>query len=206
MKNLIHPMNNSNDAKSKTVLFRTLLIVYLLFLGLLALLSTGCKKDKADTAAMEVMMTDAPAEFLNVYVDVKEVRIRYVTNDTNDTSSTSGWVTLNTNAQVYDLLELRNDLTVALANKMDLPVGRVNQIRLVLGSNNYVVTKDSIAFPLVIPSSSESGLKIQTNILLEAGTTTVIVVDFDAEASVREQVGGYYRMSPVIHLKSSMKK
>lgn len=206
MKNVIHPMNNSNDAKSKTVLFRTLLIVYLLFLGLLAMLSTGCKKDKAEDAAMEVMMTDAPAEFLNVYVDVKEVRIHYVSNDTSDTTSTSGWVTLNTNAQVYDLLELRNDISVALANKNDLPIGRVNQIRLVLGSNNYVVTKDSIAFPLVIPSSAEAGLKIQTNFVLEAGTTTILVIDFDAEASVREQIGGYYKMAPVIHIKSVGRK
>lgn len=198
-------METGNYHQTKRTVLTAALVLYFALLIFLAVLSSGCNKHTSaneNDAAMEVKMTDAPAAFLNVFVDVKEFRIHY----TDESKGAQGWVTLNTNAKVYDLLELQNDITAVVSNTADLPEGRVNQIRLVLGSNNYVITADSIPYPLIIPSGEESGLKIQTDAVLVNGNTTEVVIDFDAAASIRDFMGTSFKMIPVIKVKSCRQK
>lgn len=171
--------------------FKVVLVLYLLALGLVAFLS-GCKKDETESAAMKVNLTDAPGDFLSVNVEVQSVMLHYIDK---------GWVTLKTNTGIYDLLTLRNDVKAVLANTNDLPTGRVNQIRLVLGMQNSVVFTDSSTFMLWVPSGDESGLKINVDLELKANSTSEITLDFDAAQSVKERWGAYYKLSPVIKLK-----
>ena len=79
----------------------------------------------------------------------------------NVSGDSSAWISLNTNAKVYNLLSLQNGVQTVLATG-DLPTGMVKKIRLILGSDNSIVV-NSVTFPLNIPSGSESGLKIDLN-------------------------------------------
>lgn len=198
-------METGNYHHTKRYALTAALVLYFALLIVLAIVSSGCNKHQSadeNDAAIEVKMTDAPAAFLNVFVDVKEVRMHY----TDESKGSEGWVTLNTNAKVYDLLELQNEITAVLSNTTNLPEGKVNQIRLILGTNNYVITSDSIPYPLIIPSGEESGLKIQTDVTLVNGSKTEIVIDFNAAASIREFLGTSYKMIPVVTLKSCSRK
>ncbi len=150
-----------------------------------------CKKQNGATN-LEVRLTDAPASFDAVNVDIQEVRVH-----SNDEMDTTGWITLGTKAGVYNLLALQNGIDTVLASGT-LRGGIIKEIRFVLGSNNTIID-NGITYPLTIPSGSESGLKIKLNKNLEEGSQT-IVVDFDAGMSVSVE-NSEYKLRPVIRVK-----
>jgi hypothetical protein len=171
----------------KSLLKITLCVLSLM---LLEILFTSCGKSTKPDGKVTVEMTDAPAIYSAVNVEVTGVSI----NSTNN-----GWVTLPVNAGVYNLLQLQNDVTVVLANSASVPVGKVTQLRLHLGDNNSVVTTAG-TFNLKAPSGDDSGLKINLNETIFSNSNLKIVLDFDAGASVVETGSGEFVLKPVLKL------
>lgn len=149
----------------------------------------GCKKPE-NTGHMTVKMTDAPGDFEQVNVDIREVEVHV---------SGYGWVSLPTNQGVYDLLTLQNDITTVLVNEGELPAGHLNQFRLILGGSNTVKV-DGAYFPLATPSAQQSGLKININADVSPNETYELLIDFDAGESIVEEGNGGYSLKPVIKL------
>ncbi len=159
-----------------------------------ALIYSACKKETVETvtyeSVLQVRLTDAPAIYDSVVVEIVGVEVH--------SSQTNGWISLAVpNPGMYDLLQYSNGLDTLIATST-IPAGNVSQIRLILGSNNSV-TKNGITYPLIIPSGSESGLKLQIHKDIIGGVTNVILLDFDANRSVVEQGNGVYHLKPVIH-------
>ena len=99
---------------------------------------------------------------------------------------------------VHDLLAYQNGVDTLLATGT-FPVQVVKEIRFILGPNNTI--KDGgVVYPLVIPSGSESGLKIKFSKDLRATLETVII-DFDAALSVKKEGTGDYKLRPVLKIK-----
>lgn len=165
--------------------------IALLAAASMLLLATACTKN--DQARMTVKMKDAPANYLSVNVEVTGISV----------NTSGGWIDLPVQAGVYDLLTLQNNLTVVLANNVTLPAGRVNQLRLALGSHNTIITTDGV-FALTIPSGAETGLKVNIDRNLLPSTSTVLILDFDANASVVQNGHGDFSLKPVIKLDSVM--
>ena len=158
-------------------------------LGIMLVLAVAsCKKN--DTSTLQVNLTDAPAAYDEVNVDIKEVQV-------NLSDDSTGWVTLNTNAKVYDLLTLQNNVQAVLASGT-VPTGMVKKIRFVLGTNNTIVDSTG-SYPLTIPSGSESGLKIDIYKKLSS-TFENVVIDFDAALSIKNE-NGEYKLRPVLKIK-----
>ena len=163
-------------------------ILFASFIGLLFLQFTSCETEKDnDKTHLTVRMTDAPANYDAVMVDVKSVEI---------TGSGGTAVLLNTNAGIYNLLDFSNGLDTMIASG-DLEAGSVSQIRLILGTDNSVVV-DGVVYPLSTPSAEQSGLKLQINQTFEAGVEYIILLDFDASQSVVLQGNDAYKLKPVI--------
>ncbi len=159
----------------------------------LILLYSACKKDSSETtyvsADLQIRLTDAPAVYDSVLIDVVGVEVH--------SDRTNGWINLSVpNPGQYNLLQYSNGLDTLIATT-NLPTGNVSQIRLILGSNN-LVTKNGITYPLVIPSGSESGLKIQIHKEIIGGVTNIILLDFDAGRSIVEQGNGVFHLKPVL--------
>ncbi len=164
-------------------------------------LSFGCKKDQDSQGQIKVLMTDAPADFTEVNVNLTEVWAHYSGNG----SAPGGWLQLNAVPGYYDLLQLQNGLTDVIANPTAIPVGKITQMRLILGQNNYAVEIiDSVAVqhPLLLSSQDETGLKINLNSDILANQTIVVTLDFDAGNSIIEQGTGEYRLKPVIKVQN----
>lgn len=151
-------------------------------------LIVSCKKESGSTT-LRVKLTDAPAAFEEVNIDLKEVNIKF-------DSDTSNWVSMETIAGLYNLLDLQNGVDT-LISEGTFSQGNIKEIRLVLGSNNSIKESGEI-HPLTIPSGSESGLKIKLNKSLN-GTLDSLIIDFDAALSVTQDAGGY-KLRPVIRL------
>ena len=163
-----------------------------LIASLLALLTIGisCKKDNA-ASSYNIYLTDAPFDAQEVNVELKEVVVKYSKDST-------GWVKLNTNAGVYNLLALQNNVKtlIATGNNAD---GTLQEKRLVLGDSNTIKIADKV-YPLNIPSGSESGLKLKIDKKLAASMSN-LVVDFDAGLSIIKTGNGVYHLKPVLKIK-----
>src|SRR6478609_3768227 len=83
-------------------------------------------------ARLEVRLTDNPNLSLSaVWVDVREIQIKM---------EDSGSIVLaGSRPGMYDLMQLTNGRDTLLSNAL-IPPGRISQIRLVLGTNNFAVT------------------------------------------------------------------
>lgn len=157
----------------------------------------ACQKENSDqagannTTELRINLTDNPFNASEVNVDIREVRVNF----SNDSS---GWISLNTQAGVYNLLGLQNGIDTLLASG-PVPQDVLKEIRFVLGSNNSIKI-DSTVYPLTIPSGSESGLKIKVSKMLNAGIDSLLI-DFDAALSVIQTGNGDYKLKPVLKIK-----
>ncbi len=149
----------------------------------------ACKKDDKQVP-VQILLTDNPVDFEEVNVEIREIRVKL-------DKDTGNWVSLQTNAGVYDLLTLQNGVTDTLALG-NVPEGVLKEVRFILGTNNTVKVNGQLE-PLVIPSGSESGLKIKIDKHL-GETLNTFVLDFDAALSIKEESDGY-KLRPVIKLK-----
>lgn len=168
----------------------------LLTCSLLMMSVFGCKKDEktvsptpspAQPTPYYVRMTDAPASYSAVNIDLQAVEI----------TGNGSTVLLNTNPGIYNLLNFANGQDTLIATG-SLTVDKVEQIRLILGPNNSVVTSNGVSHPLATPSAQQSGLKLQVHHQLQAGVAYMVLLDFDANQSIVTEGNGGYSLKPVI--------
>lgn len=171
---------------------KNLKLVALLFLSATLVITACSKNNENGTSTLNVRLTDAPASYTEVNVDIKEVRVKF-----EDDSTDNGWQTLTTNAGIYNLLAFQNGVDTLLATGT-VSTGIVKQIRFVLGMNNTVLV-DGVVYPLTVPSGAESGLKIKINKDIRQPLET-LVIDFDAALSIKEENDGY-KLRPVLKVK-----
>lgn len=145
---------------------------------------------KDGTGKINVHLTDAPGDYQEVNIDLKEVKVKM--------EKGSGWIDLAANKRVYNLLALRNvDTLIATGS---VPAGRIKEVRLVLGNNNSIKLNDGTVHPLQTPSAEHSGFKIKINKKVDDDDPARLVLDFDALLSVTE-ASGKYILNPTIVLK-----
>jgi hypothetical protein len=168
---------------------------YFLIIGIAAAAFSSCKKEEeAGTGSIMVRMTDAPAAYQQVNVDIQQVEVHLV-----PASGNGQWISLPTKAGIYDLLTLQNGIDTSIVALTQLPTGKITQMRLILGPNNSVM-ENNVVSPLTVPSGSQTGIKIPGPIPVIANSTLSVLIDFDAAKSVSQQGNGDYQMKPVIQV------
>ncbi|WP_276133485.1 DUF4382 domain-containing protein [Polluticoccus soli] len=169
--------------------------------------ATSCSKDDNTTndpnnpnnpntgkSSLSMYLTDGPGDYDAVYLDIQSVEV------TMDGQSP---VTLNAiRPGIYDLLKFSNGTDTLLA-RADVPSGSIEQIRLILGSNNSVVV-NNISYPLITPSGQTSGIKLNLHDSLVAGNAYNIWIDFDAAKSIHQTGNGKYMLKPVVRAYSAL--
>lgn len=147
--------------------------------------------DDEEFAQLRLRLTDAPADYQQVNIDVQQVRIKMA-------SDTNAFIDLDTRAGIYDLLQLRDGVDTLLADDL-IPAGTLREIRLILGYENTVMV-DSTLHTLLTPSAHSSGYKIKLNRPVDSDELTEITIDFDAMESVNPHPNGGYLLQPVLKL------
>ncbi|RAW03125.1 DUF4382 domain-containing protein [Pseudochryseolinea flava] len=151
----------------------------------------ACETDDDKNAKVQVWLTDAPGDYEAVYIDIQGVEVH-----TSETADEKGWQSLDIREGVYDLLQLTNGLDTLLG-EVEIPAGKISQIRLVLGSENSIKVSGK-TFDLGTPSAQQSGLKLQIHETLNAGVTYKILLDFDVARSIVLMGNETYKLKPVI--------
>jgi hypothetical protein len=171
-------------------------ILALAFVSITSLAVYSCSKENstsasADKSRLQVYLTDDPGNYDEVVIDVQDILINY------SSDSSTGWQSLsNIKRGSYDVLKLVNDNDTLLGDA-ELNPGKIEQIRLVLGPDNYV-TVDGTKVPLTTPSAQQSGLKLNINQEVNAGIVYKLLMDFDASRSIVKTGNGKYILKPVI--------
>jgi hypothetical protein len=158
-----------------------------------SLIFTSCSKEddgppNGGNAKLAVRLSDGPADYDAIYLDIQQVEI------ISETNTSVTFTPLRPG--IYDILRLRNGLDTLLLNT-DIQAGTISQIRLLLGPNNSIVV-DGSTYALNTPSAQESGLKLNLHETLEAGKSYEIMLDFDAAKSIVQTGNGQYKLKPVI--------
>lgn len=168
--------------------------ILLFCLGLVAFLGSCTKEgngvspsSSSGGSSYSVKMTDAPGPYRAVYVDIQSVEV--VTSNGNTQ-------TLETHRGIYNLLRFSNGVDTMVASGL-VNASSVEQIRLILGPNNSVITSDGVLHHLSTPSAQQSGLKIQVHHMLQTGSGYTALLDFDAHESIVVS-GSSYSLKPVI--------
>jgi hypothetical protein len=162
-------------------------------IGLLASCSETDGNPNEGKARLQIALTDDPGDYKEVWIDVKDIRFNVTDADDQNWSSLPG-----VHPGMYNLLDLVNDKDTILADA-EIPSGRLSQIRLVLGENNYIITNRGEKLMLTTPSAQQSGLKLNIHQPVIGGIINKLTLDFDVAKSIVEAGNsGKYILKPVI--------
>ena len=166
---------------------------------LLALAISGCsdKTTSPGFGTLSLRMTDAPAEYQEVNLEIIQVSA-HLGGAEADSDSTSGWHVLRADSMNVDLLTLRNGVFTPLGIAL-VPSGHYTQIRLKLGAGSTVVV-DGVTHPLTVPSGLQSGYKLVGSFDVPANGVLDLALDFDAARSIVLTGSGTYILKPTVRV------
>lgn len=182
-------------------------------LVLAALFATGCGDDSNDNVVLPpasngkltLSVTDAPVD------GVKKVVVVFSGAVLKPVGSPEIDQTIPD--KTMDLLTLQNGSTSDLLKDLDVPSGSYEYIRLKVSAaddsrkDSYVELNEGGTRELVIPSGSETGLKLSGGVTVPANGTANLVVDFDLRKSLRKPEGNSddYLLKPTLRLVDTSK-
>jgi len=128
-------------------------------------------------------LTDALNDtFESIMIVLKEVKIH------SGTDENAGWLDIATDTKEIDLLKLQVGVSKILGDATQKE-GTYNQLRLVIEKVEPKL-KEGEKGELKIPSGAQTGLKINLNLEVKANSKYVVVLDFNAEESIKEKGNG----------------
>ncbi len=157
------------------------------------LFAVACSNDdespNGGNARVNFYLVDAPGDFDEVWIEVLSIRVKadddsMDDDDQGDDDDEFGWVEIpyDESSPYVNLMSLTGENSLFLGSE-DFPEGEIDQIRLILGDDNYVV-KDGVRSDLKTPSAQQSGLKIKVDEDIEGGMSYSLVIDFDIAKSI----------------------
>ncbi len=150
---------------------------YLIIAGALMMIISilsGCAESVTEpegTGTLKVMLTDAPGDFDAVNVTFSEISAHI----------DSAWVLIQGESVTVNLLDLTNGRFIEIGSA-EVPAGKYTQIRLSIEMADVVM--EGTTHELIVPSSTQTGLKLVTEFEIEADATLEVMIDFDAARSV----------------------
>lgn len=168
---------------------KTLKKLKFIILSIILISSYSCTNSESGTKEalapkISIKLVDAPGDFKAVNIEVVDVMIKM----DNDDDSDNGWMSLNAQNEIVNLLDFTGGISKVLVDRFPIPVGTLSQMRLVLGDGNTIVIENDLEedeeFELKTPSAQQSGLKLKVNAVIEEGYTYDFILDFDVDKSI----------------------
>jgi hypothetical protein len=170
-----------------------------------ALALAACGGDDPKPGSIRFALTDAAAcGFDQVNVSVERIRVH---RSADAGVNATGWTELRLDpARRIDLLKLQNGVLEELG-RLSLSASRYAQFRLVLaavGSSgspaNSVVPTGGVEAELALPADASNGMRVLSQVTVDADKMTDVLFDFDACRSVVPEGTGAYRLNPVVRI------
>jgi len=169
----------------------------------LSMVFSGCEKDQDGSSAGSIAfrMTDAgdptvanandeAAARTTSAIDVEILSVRVHMRN-------GPWISLPTRSGKYDLTRLTHGRDTMIVHPVRLPPGEIDRVQMVLGGNNWI-TVDGRSYPLQLTGDRAILVKMPDHITIPANQTRTVMLDFDAEHSIKQQSHSVYHFEPVI--------
>ncbi len=150
------------------------------------------------TSRVQILLTDAPSDMIaSAEVWISHV---FLQGGGDDTADDSGRVDLFNDPDAplhFDLLTLQDGITTDLTGLVEVEAGLYQGLRLVVDSARVTLV-EGLSFldgtdtaTLMVPSGSQSGIKVMLNDGIDAGEgeSTTLTVDFDVDRNFVFQGG-----------------
>lgn len=216
------PMSNNKMTHMKT---RNIFLSAFAALAIFAMGLTSCSKSGNRAGQFKVLLTDAPGDYIAAKIDIQKVEVKVDTSaahckddhfadgDRNDDDHMRRgdefgvWTDLNYTPGVIDVMTLRNGIDAKIAEGNI--VGTVRKVRITLGPNNTVTTKDEVEHPLTLKNETQNYLYINLHNEHRGGPghgrgrgpgdndqatpqDQQVIIDIDVARSIVESNGQYY--------------
>jgi hypothetical protein len=159
---------------------------------------------------LKIYLTDAPGDYKEVNINISRIEGHIaLENEEGYWETLKEWPVEKWPVGLpVDLIKLE-DVSILLAS-LDLEPNKYTQLRLFLNGEASLVLEaeegldgsTTVTEPLEIPSSANTGIKLNHPFEIMEGKITKLTIDFDAEKSVIKTGNGKYKMKPVIHVTS----
>lgn len=173
------------------------ILLSIIILGLLLTVSCSENDNPVETSngtgRIAIYLIDSPANFDSIIICISRVEIHK-----SGIGDTSSWTIINDSLRYFDLLELTNGATEVLGDTT-LIAGKYTQIRLIIEDGSYVID-GGVKHDLIIPSGSQTGVKLNHSFDIENDKIYELLLDFDAERSIIVTDNGTYKLNPVIRV------
>jgi hypothetical protein len=180
------------------------------FLGLaimmFSLILAGCTQenlspDASNGSKFRVSMTDSPADFSALDVEIVEVQA-FLEGE--------GWISLNADPQRVSVLELTNGIEQEIGFSADAGAGVYTMLKIVFGSDNKLTVKNDLSVgglgqsgnALVTLDLEFEGNKeviVEIDQEVEAGGAANVLIDFNVAESIIKD-GEEYILKPTLQL------
>jgi hypothetical protein len=143
----------------------------------------GSTESETATGRIRVEAFDTPPPG-----DLEALNLTITQVSVHDTAT--GWIVLAEPDSTYDFLQLINGVTATLADA-EVPAGKYTQMRLVVADTNEIVVGGE-SYPLIVPSGTQTGVKLKLNFTVEEDQLVEIYVDFDASKAINWNPDPYH--------------
>ncbi len=203
--------------------------IFLTAFAALAVFTIGlssCSKNGMNRAGQfKVFLTDAPGDYIAAKIDILKVEVKVDTNQAHMKDDHFGdgdghdddhmkkgdefgvWTDLNYTPGVIDVMTLRNGVDAKIAEGNIK--GTVRKVRITLGPNNTVTTKDGVEHPLELKNDTQNYLYINLHDEHRGGPgrghgrgnddddhaspqDQEVIIDIDVARSIVESNGKFY--------------
>ena len=157
---------------------------------------------------LKIYLTDAPGDYKEVNINISRIE-GHIAGEGEEGEDKGSWEVLKgwSGGKEVDLIELE-DVSILLAS-LELAPNKYTQLRIFLNGDASLVLEGekgpdglTVTVPLEIPSSANTGIKLNRPFEVVEGMITKLIIDFDAQKSVIKTGNGKYKMKPVISLSS----
>lgn len=144
---------------------------------------------------LEIRITDDPTEnFTAVWVTISDVQVHKASDNAEDED---GWITVASENMTFELLELEDTEEVLARSKIE--PGHYTQMRMTVTEVKIAIDGQAVDEPVKLPSGELKFLKPVALVFdIQAGETTVLLLDFDARKSLSPIGQGMYMFDPVV--------
>ncbi len=170
---------------------KKILLLGVVFIVVGAVVFSGCLK--AGTGTLVFKITDAPSSLNITHANVTVSQVQVHLSAGGGNNSTAGWYTVVNESKTFDLISLLN--ATQFFGSADLSVGMYTQIRLTI--EKCVITVNGTEYNCTVPSGA---IKLIKPFTLKANQTTTLIMDFDAQKSIKETGSQKYEFKPVIKI------
>ncbi len=99
-----------------------------------------------------------------------------------------------------DLLDYQGESRTLLLENEQLTAGEYQWIRLAVDETSSYIEIDGQQHTMDIPSNAQTGLKLNNNFTIGAGSTSDFTIDFDLRKSVHQEGTGDYKLRPTLRI------